>query len=60
MDNYKVSTSNDCIRLKEYFLNIRNKYDKFIDSDEIGGPNDQYEILGARIASVSEIWYLNI
>lgn len=50
-----VSTSNDCLRLKNDFLNIRNKYDKFMDDDEIGGPNDQYEILGANIFKVSEL-----
>lgn len=49
-----VSTSNDCLRLKNDFLNIRNKYDKFIDKDEIGGPNDQYEILGSKIEKVSD------
>lgn len=50
-----VSTSNDCLRLKNDFLNIRNKYDKFIDKDEIGGPNDQYEILGSKIYKVSNL-----
>lgn len=50
-----VSTSNDCIRLKNDFLNMRNKYDKFIDKDEIGGPNDQYEILGSKITKVSSL-----
>ena len=52
-----MTTSNDCIRLKECFLNIRNKYDKFMDKDEVGGPNDQYEKLGVKIANVSAIWY---
>lgn len=50
-----VSTSNDCLRLKNDFLNIRNKYDKFMEQDEIGGPNDQYEILGTKINKVSEL-----
>ena len=51
-----VTTSNDCIRLKECFIGIRNRYDKFIDKDEIGGPNDQYEKLGARVETVSDAW----
>lgn len=50
-----VSTSNDCIRLKNDFLNIRDKYDKQIDLDEIGGPNDQYELLGSKIIQVSAL-----
>jgi len=50
-----VSSSNDCLRLKNDFLNIRNKYDKFMDDDEIGGPNDQYEVLGTMIFRVSDL-----
>ena len=51
-----VTISNDCIRLRECFLNIRNKYDKFMDKDEVGGPNDLYEKLGVKISNVSAIW----
>ena len=51
-----VTTSNDCYRLRECFLNIRDKYDKYLDKDEVGGPNDPYETLGTRIKQVSEHW----
>lgn len=53
----KVTTSNDCIRLRDCFLTIRDKYDKFMDRDEVGGPNDAYEALGLKIIKVSDIWY---
>jgi hypothetical protein len=53
-----VTTSNDCIRLRDCFLNIRDKYDKFMDRDEIGGPNDVYLSLGEKMLTVSDIWYL--
>ena len=29
-----------------------------MDKDEVGGPNDQYEKLGAKIQNVSGIWYI--
>ena len=51
-----MTTSNDCYRLKECFLNIRNKYDKFMDKDEVGGPNDQYEKVGAKMIRVGDLW----
>ena len=34
---------------------MRNKYDKFMDKDEVGGPNDNYEILGNKILNVSDL-----
>lgn len=30
-----------------------------MDKDEVGGPNDQYEILGNRVIVVGDIWYRN-
>lgn len=53
-----VTMSNDCFRLKSCFLNIRDKYDKFMDRDEIGGPNDAYEGLANKILRVSDLWYV--
>lgn len=50
-----VTISNDCIRLRDCFLNIRDKYDKFMDRDEVGGPNDAYEALGVKIIRVSDV-----
>lgn len=49
-----VTTSNDCVRLKESFVSIRNRYDKFMDKDEISGPNDQYERLGHKIMQIAD------
>lgn len=51
-----MTISNDCIRLRDCFLNIRDKYDKFMDRDEVGGPNDAYEALGVKIIRVSDVW----
>ena len=51
----QITISNDCLRLKECLLNIRNKYDKFMDKDEVGGPNDLYENLGVKISQVSSL-----
>jgi exocyst complex component 3 len=49
-----VATSNDCFRLKDYFLYMRDKYDKTIDDDDIGTMNDQYHMLGNKIMKVGE------
>jgi len=49
-----VTTSNDCIRLRDCILHIRDKYDTFMDKDEIGGPNDVYESIGNKIIRVSD------
>ena len=51
-----ITTSNDCLRMRDCFINIRNKYDKFMDKDEMGGPNDQYVKLGVKIIKVSDLW----
>lgn len=51
-----ITTSNDCVRLKESFLSIRDRYDKFMDSDEKGGPNDQYTLLGVSVIRISDLW----
>jgi hypothetical protein len=48
-----ITISNDCIRLKDAILNVRNKYDKYMDKDEVGGPNDLYETMGVKISQVS-------
>ena len=51
-----VTTANDCLSMKVGFLNLRDKFDKFIDKDEVGGPNDQYQLLGAKTDAVAELW----
>ena len=51
-----ITISNDCARLREYFLNIRDRYDKFMDSDEKNGPNDQYARLGDKIMLIADNW----
>lgn len=50
-----ITISNDCIRLKETFLNVRNTYDRYMDRDEVGGPNDLYETMGVKISQVSSM-----
>ncbi|CAF0747598.1 unnamed protein product [Brachionus calyciflorus] len=50
-----ITTSNDCIRLRNYFISIRDRYDTFMDKDEVGGPNDVYELLGAKTIAISDL-----
>lgn len=40
----------------ENVINIREKFDKFIDKDEVGGPNDNYKRLANEFGNVASIW----
>ena len=51
-----VACSNDAMRLRECFLDIRDRFDTFMDKDEVGGPNDQYKALGNKLAKVAQVW----
>ncbi|RNA29859.1 exocyst complex component 3 [Brachionus plicatilis] len=50
-----IASSNDCLRLKSSILELRDRFDTFMDKDEIGGPNDKYELLGSKMTSLSEL-----
>ncbi len=39
-------------------ISTRTKFDKFIDKDEIGGPNDHYQNLSYKLANLASIWYI--
>ena len=42
--------------MADNIINTRNKFDKFIDKDEIGGPNDHYQNLSYKLANLASIW----
>lgn len=44
------------MRLVDCCLNIRDRYDKFIDNDDIGGPNDVYKLLVQKIFDILNYW----
>jgi hypothetical protein len=37
-------------------INTRTKFDKFIDKDEIGGPNDHYQNLSYILTCLATKW----
>ena len=41
-------------------INVRTTYDKFIDKDEIGGPNDSYQNLSIKFGNIASTWQAQI
>jgi hypothetical protein len=44
--------------MRDKFLSYRGEYDKLIDKDEIGGPNDEYQQIANRFTTLSYQWLI--
>ena len=38
---------------------MRKKYEKYIDKDEIGGPNDEYKNLSNKLGDLASMRWMN-